>query len=147
MSEADMGEGDKKAAETAEEKGLSHTTINVQGNYYAGDQISTGDITNSEGIAIGRGASANVAKGASPAGAAGGTVPGAELDARVVYQSIVDQFDLAEIQELCFDLKVEFEDLGGSGRKGKARELVKYMERRGRLGELDAWVRELRKGK
>ena len=138
-----MNDADKKPDETAEEKESSHTTIYVSGNYIQGDQTTVGDISNSDGIAVGRDASAGVNKGQAAQEGEGGAA-GAELDGRVVYKRIMDGFNLAEIEDLCYRLGVDFEDLGGTGKSGKARELVKYMERRGRLVELDAKVRELR---
>jgi hypothetical protein len=141
-----MDDDDKKGQETAEEKGLPQTNIYVSGNYIQGDQITAGDVSNSEGIALGGGASANVSKGSQSAQTAGGGMPEAGLDAREVYKRIMDGFNLQEIEDLCFALTIDFEDLGGTGKSGKARELVKYMERRGRLSELGAKVREMRPG-
>lgn len=45
-------------------------------------------------------------------------------------------FSLDEIESLCFDLGVDFENIGGSSKPGKVLELIQYMERRGRLEEL-----------
>ncbi len=45
-------------------------------------------------------------------------------------------FSLDEIESLCFDLGVDFENIGGSSKPGKVLELIQYMERRGRLDEL-----------
>lgn len=50
---------------------------------------------------------------------------------------IAERFNLEEMKNLCLKLGIEFEDLGGENtRSAKARELVEYMERRGRLSEL-----------
>ena len=59
-------------------------------------------------------------------------------DATQLHQFLVDHFSLDELRTLCFNLGVEYEDLGGEGRAGKARELVKEMQRRGRLEHLVA---------
>ena len=123
------------------------TTIIVTGDYIqgikriGGDDISVGDISNSQGIAIGRSSSASVVQG--PADAArrisrGGQDP----DVAELYQLLIQRFNLQELQDLCFDLGVDFEDLGGTGRKAKARELVQYMQRRGRLDALHQAILE-----
>ena len=68
----------------------------------------------------------------------------AELDVRQLYKRIADQFNLEELRELTFTLNIEFEDLGGTTKSAIARELVQYMDRRGRLNELDQVIRQLR---
>ena len=122
------------------------TTIIVTGDYIQGDKtegddISVGNISNSQGIAIGRSSSASVVQG--PADAArrisrGGQDP----DVAELYQLLIQRFNLQELQDLCFDLGVDYEDLGGTGRKAKARELVQYMQRRGRLDALLQAIQE-----
>ncbi len=61
---------------------------------------------------------------------------------------LITHFDENELRDLCFELKVDYESLPGTGKSAKARELVAFMERRGRLPELteaccrlrpDAW--------
>jgi CheY-like chemotaxis protein len=55
------------------------------------------------------------------------------------------QFDEGDLRNLCFDLDdVEYENLPGEGKLDKARELVSYLERRGRISELVAVGKELR---
>ena len=113
----------------------------IQGNKTTGDSIEVGDITNSQGIAIGRSSSASVGQGqAEPArrSSSGGQDP----EVADLYQQLADQFNLAELQDLSFGLGVDFEDLGGTGRKAKARELVQYMQRRGRLDQLSRAMQE-----
>jgi hypothetical protein len=54
---------------------------------------------------------------------------------------INDHFNIQEISQLCFDLGVDFENLGESNtRKAKAQALIEYMKRKSRLGELLALV-------
>jgi len=54
-------------------------------------------------------------------------------------QLLTAHFSLEELRTLCFDLEgVEYDDLGGEGRANKARELVAYLDRRGRISELIA---------
>jgi AAA+ ATPase superfamily predicted ATPase len=45
-------------------------------------------------------------------------------------------FGEGELNTLCFDLGVDYESLPGKGKAGKARELVTYLERRGRIPDL-----------
>ena len=59
-------------------------------------------------------------------------------DATQLHPFIVDHFSLDELKTLCFNLGVEFDDLGGDTRQGKARELVKAMQRQTRLDHLAA---------
>jgi hypothetical protein len=51
-------------------------------------------------------------------------------------QLLIKRFSDGELRTLCFDLGVEYEDLPGSGKADKARELVDYMERYERLADL-----------
>jgi hypothetical protein len=59
---------------------------------------------------------------------------------------LVTNFNDGELRDLCFDLGVEYENLGGEGKSGKARELVAYCQRRERLPDLEAACRRLRPG-
>lgn len=45
-------------------------------------------------------------------------------------------FNLEELRSLCFDLRIQPDELGGQGLRSVARELLQYMQRRGRLPEL-----------
>lgn len=63
-----------------------------------------------------------------------------ELNAlsRMELRRILDtRYSLEEIRELTFDLMVDYEALSGDTKSSKARELIAYMERRGRLLELE----------
>ena len=51
-------------------------------------------------------------------------------------QLIAKRFNDGELHTLCFDLGVEYDDLPGSGKADKARELVTYMDQRDRLADL-----------
>ncbi|HRQ41043.1 MAG TPA: hypothetical protein PLD25_24265 [Chloroflexota bacterium] len=55
-------------------------------------------------------------------------------------------FSEGELQELCLDLQLEYEDLAGNSRIAKARELVLLMYRHNRGTELMNKLRELRPG-
>ena len=50
-------------------------------------------------------------------------------------------FNLEELRTLCFELGVPFDELGGQGVRGVARELLLYVQRRDRLPELLAALR------
>ncbi|MCP4363121.1 MAG: SUMF1/EgtB/PvdO family nonheme iron enzyme [Chloroflexi bacterium] len=53
-------------------------------------------------------------------------------------QQMVLVFNENELRDLCFNLNVDYEVLGGEGKIGQARELVTYLDRRGRVNELVA---------
>lgn len=53
-------------------------------------------------------------------------------------------FSEDELRTVCFDLGVDYDNLAGAGKAGKARELVAYHERHGRISELMAVARQLR---
>ena len=61
------------------------------------------------------------------------------------YEIIASYFDLEELKNLCFDLQVEFENLPGEAtRIGRARELVRLMERQERTAGLLTRLQMLR---
>lgn len=53
-------------------------------------------------------------------------------------------FDLGETRDLCFRLGIEYDDVGGEGKSGRVRELVRLVERNGRLPELLPHLQKLR---
>lgn len=57
---------------------------------------------------------------------------------------LTNYFNLSELQGLCFELGLDFDDLAGSGKSDKARELVNYLNRRGRIPELTRLIQQLR---
>ncbi|MEO7913265.1 MAG: CHAT domain-containing protein, partial [Roseiflexaceae bacterium] len=59
-------------------------------------------------------------------------------------QIIIEQFDLEELRTLCIDLGVDIDDLRGEGRANKARELIGYLQRRGKLQQLVEYIRRER---
>jgi DNA-binding NtrC family response regulator len=59
-------------------------------------------------------------------------------------RTLEEKFDLEEIQDLCFDLDIDFAALRGDEKK--VREIVGYCRRQGCLGELVARIAELRPG-
>ncbi|MBP6016163.1 MAG: toll/interleukin-1 receptor domain-containing protein [Candidatus Promineofilum sp.] len=65
-------------------------------------------------------------------------------NATQLHQFLIDHFSLDELKTLCFNLGIEFDDLGGDGRAGKARELVLVMQRRLRVDHLIAHLSQAR---
>lgn len=56
------------------------------------------------------------------------------------------RFNLSELNTLCFELNVEYEQVSGSTRSEKVVELIKYMDRRGRYQDLFKAVEIARPG-
>ncbi len=52
-----------------------------------------------------------------------------------LFNLLSDGFNEEELKTFCFQLKIEYEDLGGAHRRAKARELSKYLVRNKRIGE------------
>ena len=50
-----------------------------------------------------------------------------------IRRGVIDCFDSSEVKTLCADLGVDYENLGGEGKEAKVRELISYLNRRGRL--------------
>ena len=59
-------------------------------------------------------------------------------------QKLEEYFDDGELRTLCFDLGIDYDGLPGEGKANKARELVAYLERRRRIPELVAKIKEMR---
>lgn len=59
-------------------------------------------------------------------------------------QFITDHYDLEELRTLAFDLAIPYDALPSQGTAAKARELLLYLGRRGRLDEL---LTELKRGR
>jgi hypothetical protein len=57
---------------------------------------------------------------------------------------LVRQFDVSDLHTLCFDMNVDYEGLPGDGKGAKVRELLAFLERRGRIGELIGTIRQVR---
>ena len=68
----------------------------------------------------------------------------AEKDFYPLRHELDRRFDEQELRSLCFDLRVDYDNLPGEGKVNKARELVAYMARRGRLDDLAKVGRRLR---
>jgi len=59
-------------------------------------------------------------------------------------QVLADQYTAEELETLCFDLGVKYDSLPGQGTPAKARELLVYLNHRGRIPDLIMTVREQR---
>ncbi|MCA9954733.1 MAG: hypothetical protein KC434_08440, partial [Anaerolineales bacterium] len=57
-----------------------------------------------------------------------------------IHQLLMQHYNAEELRSLCFRLGVEYDDLPPGGRESKARELTTYLNRRGRLAELQTAV-------
>jgi hypothetical protein len=57
-------------------------------------------------------------------------------DAGELRRLIVQHFSDDALRSLCQDLDVDYEQLPGQGKEAKARELIVYLEQRGRLADL-----------
>jgi len=87
------------------------------------------------------GAAAGQSLTTTPRGAVALTVNSQPLAAADVSQNMLREaldngYSLAELQDLCFELEIDYEDLPGEGQSAKARELVSYCKRRGLLAAL-----------
>ena len=51
-------------------------------------------------------------------------------------QGLVASFNSDELETLCSDIGVDYENLEGSAKEAKARELIAYLSRRGQLQTL-----------
>jgi hypothetical protein len=65
-------------------------------------------------------------------------------DSRTLYEVLIKHFNLEELHDLCFQRGIDYEEIKGDTKTTFARELVTYLERRGRLGELVEAVRQTR---
>jgi hypothetical protein len=66
------------------------------------------------------------------------------VDRSILLQILRENFSESELEDLCFDLGVDYEILGGNNKLAKARELIEYMERVGRYPELVQRAYDLR---
>ena len=68
--------------------------------------------------------------------------PGQNL--AVLREILTKRLNEAELRDLCFDLKVDYDSLPGAGTTNKARELIAYFERRQNVSQLIETVRRQR---
>ncbi len=55
---------------------------------------------------------------------------------------IVTRYSLEEIRTLCSDIGVDYDNLAGEGKEAKARELISFLKRRGKLDDLIRYLQE-----
>lgn len=70
--------------------------------------------------------------------------PEKPVDLRKLLRAINDSFSEDDLRDLCFELRLDFENLPGTVKKDKARELVIHFDRRKRVNVLVAAFQELR---
>lgn len=63
-----------------------------------------------------------------------------------LYLTVEQQFNESELQNLCFQLGVDYENLAGQGKAARVQTLITYLHRRGRIGDLIETCREMRPG-
>jgi uncharacterized protein (TIGR00725 family) len=61
-----------------------------------------------------------------------------------LYKIIADRFNAEELRTLCFALGIDYDNLQGDGKSGKARELITYLERRNEITQLVEIGKQLR---
>jgi hypothetical protein len=66
------------------------------------------------------------------------------MTATQLLQVLVRYYNEGELRTLCFDLGIDYENLGGEGKADKARELVLYGQRYGRLDSIIDYIRRTR---
>lgn len=59
-----------------------------------------------------------------------------EVDRIELRRALVAHFNVVQLRDLCFELGEDYDDLPGREKASKARELIRFLERRGRLAEL-----------
>lgn len=70
--------------------------------------------------------------------------PSQEPDRRQLRQTLTQKFSPTELKILCFDLHIEYDHLTGQNHPEKVVELIKHIERNGRLPELIRLVQQHR---
>lgn len=53
-------------------------------------------------------------------------------------------YNVSDLGNMCFDMGIDYDDLGGRTKSDKIRSLISHMSNRNRLGELAAYVQETR---
>lgn len=64
--------------------------------------------------------------------------------AALLRESLVDYFEVEDLESLCFDLGLDYDGLPGDGKRGKVVELIEYFGRTGRIVELIDHCAQLR---
>lgn len=58
------------------------------------------------------------------------------MDRNQIYEALTKRYNDSEFKQLCFSLQIDYDNLSGSSKSDKMRELVMLFERRERLPEL-----------
>lgn len=66
------------------------------------------------------------------------------IDLLALRDVLLQAFNESELRDICFSLRVDYEEIYGEGKRDKTRELILYLERRGRISELVEICRQLR---
>ncbi len=66
------------------------------------------------------------------------------VDRGQLWNILVEYFTDDELETLCFQLDIDYDGLGGAGKMGRARELIRYCENRNRLPDLVNAIRTAR---
>lgn len=122
--------------ETAVSPSTTQTTVTGSGTIVQGDH----------NVVVGAGATyiENSQINAPKAEAVPETDAGASSEMAQLRKQIAFYFDLSDLQNLCWDLGIRYEDLGGDGLSAKVRELLAYCVRNGRLSDLLDYCRQER---
>ena len=67
-----------------------------------------------------------------------------DIDLIHLQRQLVEYFDLSELKTLCFELGMDYDELGGETKSDKARELVKAAYRNGRVPDVVQRCEEVR---
>lgn len=70
--------------------------------------------------------------------------PGATSQRMALWRALVDRTNAEDLRNLCFLLGLDYDAIPGSGRSGKAREIVSYFQRREDLDALTDALNRLR---
>ncbi len=65
-------------------------------------------------------------------------------DPRRLYDALTQYFSKGELADLAWDMNIDYEEIPGDTKSAKARELIAYSQRRGRLDELSQQVHKRR---
>ena len=61
-----------------------------------------------------------------------------------LHRFIANHYDVEELRMLCFELSVDYDSLGGEGKAAKAREMLLYLGRRHKIGQMLGALRQSR---
>ena len=70
------------------------------------------------------------------------SAPEGAISLTQLHQILIERFSSEELRILCFDIDVDYETLAGANRSSRVRELILYLDRRGRLDDLIRFLRQ-----